>query len=97
MQPRDRERAPGLDLAGDIGVVERAFGFERDEAGLGIGLVALVDRRLQRTHPGAIHDFGLALLSLPAKAGNPVAIDASYVHPTQTHTGSSAFADDDRE
>ena len=48
MQARDRERAAGLDLAGDVRVVERALGLERDEGGLGVALVALLDRRLHR-------------------------------------------------
>ena len=49
MQTRNRKRAAGLDLTGDVGVVERALRLERDEAGLRVGLVALLDRRLQRT------------------------------------------------
>jgi len=37
MQAGDRERAAAR-LAGDVGVVERAFGLERDVGGLGVGL-----------------------------------------------------------
>jgi hypothetical protein len=55
MQPGDGERPAGLDLAGDIAVVEAALGLERDEAGSGIGLQALLDRRLQRPQPGSVH------------------------------------------
>jgi GNAT superfamily N-acetyltransferase len=55
MQPRNGERAASLDLARDAGVVERALGLERDHRGLGIGLVALLDRRLQRAQSGSVH------------------------------------------
>ncbi len=54
MQSGDRERATGLDFAGDIGVVERALGFERDQAGSRIGLVTVFDRRLQRAQSGGV-------------------------------------------
>src|SRR5882757_9346945 len=39
MQAGDRERPSGLDLAGDVGVVERSLGPERNERGLRIALV----------------------------------------------------------
>src|ERR1700687_4132259 len=54
-QAGDRKRAAGLNLAGDVGVVERTFGFERDQAGLRIGLVAFLGRRLHRAQPGGVH------------------------------------------
>src|SRR5262249_23091882 len=55
MQPRDCERSTGLDLAGDVGVVERALGFERDVSGLGVALVAVLERRLHGAQRGGVH------------------------------------------
>ena len=55
MQARDRERAAGLDLAGDVGIVERALGLQGDQGGLGVGLVALLDRRLHGAQCGGVH------------------------------------------
>ena len=55
MQAGDRERAAGLDLAGDVRVVERALGLERDEGGLGVALVAVLERRLHGAQRGGIH------------------------------------------
>src|SRR5262249_59073255 len=43
------------DLAGDVGVVERALGFERDGGGLGVALVAVLERRLHGAQRGGIH------------------------------------------
>jgi hypothetical protein len=43
VQARNRERAPCLDLAGDVGVVDCALGPKRDEGGFGILLVAILD------------------------------------------------------
>src|SRR5215831_6638868 len=55
MQAGHGQRAAGLDLAGDSGVVERAFGLQGDQAGLGVGLVAVLDRRLHRAQRGGVH------------------------------------------
>src|SRR5581483_3230415 len=63
MQAGDRKRAAGLDLAGDIGVVERALGLERDESCVRLALVALLDRRLQRAQSSGIHGFLLAVIA----------------------------------
>src|SRR5579871_731418 len=68
MQPGDRERAAGLDLAGDVGIVERALGLERDDGGLRRALVALLDRRLQRAQCGGVHDFLLLTSSWPGSS-----------------------------
>jgi len=57
MQPGDRQRAAGLDLAGDVRVVERALGLKRDESGVRLALVAILDRRLQRAEGGGIHAY----------------------------------------
>ena len=57
MQARDRERAAGLDLAGDIGVVERAVRLERDHRRMRIALVAILDRRLHGAQSGSIHSI----------------------------------------
>src|SRR6185295_4682358 len=55
MQAGNTKRAAGLDLAGDVGVVDRAFGSKRDHRGAGIALVALLDRRLHCAQCGCIH------------------------------------------
>ena len=55
MQARDRERAPGLHLAGDVGVVERALGLQGDVGGLGVALVALLERRLHGAQRSGVH------------------------------------------
>jgi hypothetical protein len=55
MQAGDCERAPGLDLAGDIGLVEPSLRAQRDAGGSRVGLVALFDRRLQGAQRGGIH------------------------------------------
>src|SRR5262249_49861112 len=55
VQSRDRQRAPGLDLAGDVAVVERPLGVERDVGGLGIALVAVLERRLHGAQRGGVH------------------------------------------
>src|SRR3954452_11694033 len=64
MQARNSERAPRLHLAGDALVVERAFGLERDQRRAGIGLVAVLDRRLHGTKFVGVHLF--LLFSLPS-------------------------------
>src|SRR5438477_10963232 len=55
MQPRDGKRAPGLNLAGNARIVDRAFGLERDHRGTGVAFVALLDRRLHRAQCGCVH------------------------------------------
>ena len=55
MQAGGGERAAGLDLAGDIGVVERALRLQGDDRGVRIVLVALLDRRLQRAQFIGVH------------------------------------------
>src|SRR5262249_51596336 len=55
MQARDRERAPGLHLAGDVRVIERAFGLQGDDGRLRGTLVALLERRLHGAQRNGIH------------------------------------------
>jgi hypothetical protein len=55
MQAGHRQRAAGFDLAGDAFIVDRAFGFQRDDGGRGIGLVAFLDRGLYRAEFGSVH------------------------------------------
>jgi len=55
MQARDRKRASGLHLAGDVGVIERALGLQGDAGGLGIALVALLERRLHGAQRRGVH------------------------------------------
>ena len=55
MQARDRERPPGLHLAGDVGIVERALGLQGDVGGLGVALVALLERRLHGAQRSGVH------------------------------------------
>ena len=45
----------GLELAGNVAVVERAFGAQRDHGGLRIAFVALLDRRLHGAQFVGIH------------------------------------------
>jgi len=61
MQSGYRQRAAGLDLARDIAVVERTFGLERDKAGLGISLLAFLDRRLQRAQACGVHEYSFRI------------------------------------
>src|SRR5215212_3196913 len=70
MQARHRQRAPGLDLAGDLAVVERALRFERDHRGAGIAFVAILDRRLHRAQCGCVH------------SSSPYAAGVSTTRPT---------------
>src|SRR5258706_7286295 len=55
MQAGHRQRAAGLDLAGDAFVLDRAPGLERDDRGLRIGFVALLDRGLGSAEFGGVH------------------------------------------
>src|SRR5262249_28274030 len=55
MQAGDRERTASLDLAGDVGVVERALGLERDVGGARVVLVAVFERRLHGAQRGSVH------------------------------------------
>src|SRR6478735_4792292 len=55
MQARGGKRATGLDLAGNIAVVEGALGLQSYECRLRIVLVALFDRRLHRTQFARVH------------------------------------------
>src|SRR5215831_12337913 len=55
MQARDRERAPGLHLAGDVGIVEHALGLQGDVGGLRVALVALLERRLHGAQRSGVH------------------------------------------
>src|SRR5437588_7968725 len=55
MQSGDRERASGLDLAGDVGVIERALGLQRDVGILRLAAVTLLERRLHGAQFGGIH------------------------------------------
>ena len=79
MQARDGERAPGLDLAGDVLVVERALGLQRDHRGAGIALVALLDRRLHRAQCGGVH----GLLLPPVREVPPIVAYAAGVSTTR--------------
>ena len=54
-----RDRPAGLDLAGDVAVVERALGLERDQRRARIALVAVLDGRLHGAKFGSIHFRGL--------------------------------------
>src|SRR5262249_5128974 len=55
MQARDRERAPGLDLAGDVSIIERALGLQGDVGRLGVALIALLERRLHGAQRSSVH------------------------------------------
>ena len=55
MQAGDREGAAGFDLAGDAFVLDRAPGLERDDRGVRIGFVALLDRGLGGAEFGGVH------------------------------------------
>src|SRR5262245_6440577 len=55
MQARDRERAGGLHLAGDVGIVERALSLQGDVGGLRVALVALLERRLHGAQRSGVH------------------------------------------
>src|SRR3984885_5908259 len=57
MQTRHGHSATGFDLAGDIGVVECAFGLQGYDGGFRRGFVAILDRRLKRTQPGRVHNM----------------------------------------
>ena len=57
MQAGGGQRAAGFQLAGDIAVVERALRLQGDHRGIGIVLVALLDRRLQRAQFVSVHDL----------------------------------------
>src|SRR5712692_4069494 len=50
-----RERAPGLHLAGDVGIIERALGLQSDQSGLGVALVAVLKRRLHGVQRSSVH------------------------------------------
>src|SRR5215471_15283071 len=55
MQARDRERASGVQLASDVSVIERALGLQGDVGGLGVALVALLERRLHGAQRRGVH------------------------------------------
>src|SRR5262249_48599731 len=55
MQARDRERAGGLHLAGDVSIIERALGLQGDVGGLRVALVALLERRLHGAQRSGVH------------------------------------------
>src|SRR3954451_1458465 len=55
MQARDAQRAPGLDLARNVLVIERAFRPQRDHRGAGLALVAILDRRLHGPEGSGVH------------------------------------------
>src|SRR5262249_56135203 len=55
MQARDREGGGGLHLASDVSIIERALGLQGDVGGLGIALVALLERRLHGAQRSGVH------------------------------------------
>src|SRR6476661_5939997 len=55
MQARGGQCATGLDLAGNVAVVEGALGLQSYECRLRIAFVALFDRRLHRTQFARVH------------------------------------------
>src|SRR5215472_5881523 len=55
MQARDRERAGGLHLAGNVSIIERALGLQGDISGLRVALVALLERRLHGAQRSGVH------------------------------------------
>src|SRR6266702_3039773 len=55
MEASHRDGAAGLDLAGDAFAVGRALGLQRDHRGLGIGLVAFLDRGLHLAQFCGVH------------------------------------------
>src|SRR5947207_4903015 len=55
MQPGDRERTPGLHLASDVRVIERALGPQGDEGRFRVAFVALLERRLHGAQRSGIH------------------------------------------
>ena len=57
VQARDRERAAGLDLAGDVLVIERALRLQGDDGGVRVAAVLVLQRRLKGAKRGRIHDF----------------------------------------
>src|SRR3954453_11788301 len=66
MQTRNRERAAGLHLAGDMRIVEGALGLQCDDGGLGIALVAIFERSLHGAQRSGIH--GLFSVERPSLA-----------------------------
>src|SRR5580658_7782109 len=80
MQPSDSERAASLDLAGDVGVVERALRLQRNNGCLGLTPVTILDRRLLRAQPGGVHVFLLAVIA--REVAHPVASEGRRVHPS---------------
>src|SRR5262249_39282703 len=55
MQAGSCQRPPGLHLAGDILIIERALGLQGDERSSGLALVTVLDRGLQRTQIVGFH------------------------------------------
>ena len=56
MQTGDRERAAGLDLAGDVLVVERSLRLQGDDRGIRLGAVLILQRRLKARNSVEFHD-----------------------------------------
>jgi len=55
VQAGDRQRAAGLDLAGDVGVIELARGAQSDDGRVRVGALLVLDRRLEGAQGGGIH------------------------------------------
>jgi hypothetical protein len=75
MKARDRQRAAGLDLAGDLALVERALGPERDRGRFGLAAIALLQR---------------ACMALNAAASILISITTSKAFPGGSPAGGSA-------
>jgi hypothetical protein len=58
MKAGNGERPAGLDLAGDVRVIEGAACTKRHHRRLRIGLVALLERRLHGAKRSGVHDCG---------------------------------------
>ena len=69
MQAGNRERAAGLDLAGDALVVQRALRLEGDDGGLRLVAIAVLQRRLQGAESGCVH-LRILDVCLRPKAGS---------------------------
>jgi len=61
------ERAAGVDLARDLARVELSVGAQRDERGLGLLPIALLERCLHRPQLGLVHGFILEPGPSPAE------------------------------
>src|ERR1700733_8206821 len=80
MQAGYRQRAAGLDLAGDAFTIDRPLGFQRDESGLRIGFVFVLDRGLRGAEFGSVH-FSLPAIILFDVMGGSADVTTTSLRP----------------